>query len=182
MRAAVMPRSGPWIRGPVWDSIFVLSGLPLGLALLCLTGPWYDWPNPRHYGHNGWLFAFFLLVPFLETGHSISPIALAWSHTGFRRAMLERKPKFILLPSCVFLAATAIGTATSLGLTSYVQAPHRIFQITWSHLASNWLQTPDITNPFPIVVWTYMIWNAYHFGMQNFGVLSIYRKKREEKT
>lgn len=26
------------------------------------------------------------------------------------------------------------------------------------------------------------IWNACHFGMQNFGVLSIYRKKREQTT
>jgi hypothetical protein len=23
----------------------------------------------------------------------------------------------------------------------------------------------------------YMVWNAYHFGMQNFGILTIYRVK-----
>jgi hypothetical protein len=27
-----------------------------------------------------------------------------------------------------------------------------------------------------------MIWNAYHFGMQNFSVLSIYRKRPSDPT
>ena len=40
----------------------------------------------------------------------------------------------------------------------------------------------DLSNPFPILVWVYMVWNAYDFGGQNFGVLPIYRKKREQKT
>jgi hypothetical protein len=33
-----------------------------------------------------------------------------------------------------------------------------------------------------MLVWIYMIWNAYHFGMQNFGVFSINCKNREQKT
>ena len=35
----------------------------------------------------------------------------------------------------------------------------------------------DLSNPFPILVWVYLIWNGYHFGMQNFGVLSLYQHK-----
>ncbi|MEI4927244.1 hypothetical protein Q8G50_32515, partial [Klebsiella pneumoniae] len=73
-----------WIRSRAWDSFWILSGLPLGLALLALTGPWYDWPNPQHYGHSLVLLTFFVASPLLETGHSLSPIALAWSHAGFR--------------------------------------------------------------------------------------------------
>jgi hypothetical protein len=38
-------------------------------------------------------------------------------------------------------------------------------------------QITDLSNPFPILVWVYLIWNGYHFGMQNFGVLSLYRDK-----
>jgi hypothetical protein len=157
-----------WIRGPFWDGFFILSGLPLGLVLLCVTGPWYDWPNPHHYGHSLVLLLFFLLVPSLETGHALSPIAMAWGHSGFRRFILERKTKFVLLPLAVFLGSASVGAATSLGLTAYQPGPHRIFEVT------------GLTNPFPILVWIYMVWNAYHFGMQNFGVLSIYRKKHEQ--
>jgi hypothetical protein len=156
-----------WIRGPLWDGFWVLSGLPIGLGLLCLTGPWYDWPNPQHYQNSTTLLVFFSLVPLLETGHSLSPIAAAWWHVGFRRVMLERKSKFILLPVSVFVGSAAVGAATSLDLTSYQAGPHQMFEAT------------GLTNPFPIVVWLYMVWNAYHFGMQNFGVLSIYRKRRE---
>ena len=159
-----------WIRGPTWDGFWILTGLPLGLALLCLTVPWYDRPNPQHYGHSTNLLTIFTLVPLLKTGHSLSPIALAWSHQGFRRVMVERRAKFILLPGAVFLAAAGIGSATSLGLTSYVNAPHHLFLVN------------DLSNPFPVLVWVYMLWNAYHFGMQNFGVLPIYHKKREQTS
>jgi hypothetical protein len=158
----------PWIRGPLWDGFWVLSGLPIGLALLALTGPWYDWPNPEHYQHSVILLLFFSLAALLETGHSLSPIALASSHNGFRRIMLERKAKYILLPTLIFTGSVLIGGLTSLGLTDYRPGPHHMFHI------NSW------KNPFPIMVWVYMVWNAYHFGMQNFGVLSIYRKTREE--
>ena len=129
-----------WIRNPLWDSAWILSGLPLGLALVCLTGPWYDWPNPQHYGHSLPLLLVFMLVPLLETGHSLSPIALAWSHAGFRRVMLECKAKYLLLPLSVFFGSAAIGAATSFGFTSYQQGPHRMFQVT------------GLDNPFPILV------------------------------
>jgi hypothetical protein len=158
----------PWIRGPLWDGFWILSGLPIGLALISLTGPWYDWPNLEHYQHWTLLQLFFSLAVLLETGHALSPIALAWLHRGFRRILLERKDKYILLPTMIFAGSVAIGGLTSLGLTDYRPGPHHMFQI------DSW------TNPFPIMVWIYMAWNAYHFGMQNFGVFSIYRRKQEE--
>ena len=74
----------------------LLSGLPLALTPLALTGPWYDWPNPQLWSVSA-LDADVSLAALLETGHLLSPIALAWSHKGFRRVMLERKGKFILL-------------------------------------------------------------------------------------
>jgi hypothetical protein len=61
--------------------------------------------------------------------------------------------------------ALSIGIITSLGWSSYVPGPYHSKQIT------------DLSNPFPILVWVYVIWNGYHFGMQNFGVLSLYRDK-----
>jgi hypothetical protein len=115
------------------------------------------------------MWMFFSVAVLLETGHALAPIALAWSHRGFRQITLERKAKYILLPVSVFIGSAAIGAATNLGLTSYQPGPHRMFEVT------------GLANPFPILVWGYMIWNAYHFGMQNFGVLSIYRRRREQQ-
>ena len=131
--------------------LWLLSGLPIGLTLVALP------PAGR--------LLFFTAAVFLETGHSLSPIVMAWTHRGFRPLMLARPGKYLLLPLAVFALALGVGIMTSLGWTSYVPGPYQSKQIT------------DLSNPFPILVWVYLIWNGYHFGMQNFGVLSLYRGK-----
>ncbi len=140
-----------WIRGPIWDGFWILSGLPVGLALLFAP------PAAR--------LAFFTLVVLLETGHTLSPIVLAWSHGGFRQLIVGEPKKYILLPGAVFVAAFGVGAVTSLGWTSFrTDLPHQLFRLT------------DWRNPFPLVVWIYWVWNIYHFGMQNFGVVQLYRR------
>ena len=42
--------------------------------------------------------------------------------------------------------------------------PHQLFRFT------------DWRNPLLRVVWIYWVRNIYHFGMQNFGVLQLYRR------
>ena len=139
-----------WIRSPWWDGFWILSGLPVGMALLFMS--------------PAALLLFFTLVVFLETGHSFSPIVLAWSHGGFRRLMLAQPRKYVLLPGMVFGASLGVGVVTSYGWTSYAPGPRQVWHLT------------DWSNPFPIVVWIYWIWNIYHFGMQNFGVVQLYRR------
>jgi hypothetical protein len=126
-----------------------LSSIPVGVALIFLP------PSAR-------LVCFTLFV-LLETGHSLSPIALAWTHGGFRRMMLCNPRKYLWLPAGVFGLILVIGVATSCGLTSYEPGPHQVFHLT------------DWTNPFPVMVWIYWLWNIYHFGMQHFGVLALWR-------
>ncbi len=145
-----------WIRGPWWDGFWILSGLPVGLALLFLP--------PQA------LLAFFTLVVALETAHSFSPIVLAWSHSDFRRrCVLARPAKFILMPGIILVVAIGVGAITSLGWTSLVPGPGRVWILT------------DWTNPFPAIVWVYWLWNIYHFGMQNFGVASLYGLGRNRR-
>ena len=107
-----------------------------------------------------WL-GFFTAAVLLDTGHSISPIAMSWSHAGFRQEMLGRPWKFIALPLAIMALAGSVGAATSAGWTSFVPGPYHSREIT------------DLSNPFPILVWAYILWNFYHFGMQNFGVLRL---------
>ena len=151
-----MTKQQVWIRSPLWDGFWILSGLPIGLVLLALAG---ELP-PR-------LITFSLLV-LLQTGHLLSPIMLAWAHAGFRRVMLAQKTKYIGVPLLVLAIPTAIGGVAGEGLTEYRPNLSLAAQI------NGW---PDWKNPYLIMIWVYMIWNIYHFGMQNFGVLSIYRRK-----
>lgn len=141
-----------WIRGPWWDGFFILSGLPIGLLLLTLS------PDA--------LLTFFALVVLLETGHSLSPILLAWSHPSLRQRMLGEPGKCIWLPTAVFTAALAVGVVTSMGWSSYTPGPRQIWRLT------------DAANLLPVVMWVYWVWNIYHFGMQNFGIVQLYRRKR----
>jgi hypothetical protein len=89
--------------------LWLLSGLPIGLALVVLP------PAGR--------LLFFTAAVFLETGHSLSPIIMAWTRRGFRAIMFRQPKKFLLLPLVVFGSAFAIGAVTSLGWTSFIPEP-----------------------------------------------------------
>jgi hypothetical protein len=87
---------------------------------------------------------------------------LAWTHGEFRRQVIYSQPrKFLLWPALVFLAALTVGIATQAGWTSYRPGPGAYSRIT------------DVTNPFPLLVWFYSLWNVYHFAMQDYGVFRL---------
>jgi hypothetical protein len=128
--------------------LWLLSGAPIGLALIFLP------PAVRL-----WIFALFVL---LDTGHSLSPIILAWTHREFRRQVIYPQPaKFLLLPGLIAGVAVLIGIATQAGWTSFQPGLGAYIRIT------GW------RNPLPLLVWVYSAWNLYHFGMQNYGVASL---------
>jgi hypothetical protein len=135
--------------------LWLLSGLPIGLALIFLP------PSAR--------LACFVAFVALETGHSLSPVVLAWTHSGFRRQVIYFRPrKFILLPTLVFLATLTVGIAANTGYTSYI-AGDSIRRVP---------TLDDWSNPFLLVVWFYSACNLYHFGMQNFGVIRLAGSRR----
>jgi hypothetical protein len=67
----------------------------------------------------------------------------------------------------IILVAAAIGIFTSLFANLHIDIGLRVKVYNFG----------DYKQPFVMMVVLYWFWNAYHFGMQNFGVLSIYRKK-----
>ena len=144
-----------WIRSPWWDILWIWSGFPIGLALVGLY----------LLSAEGVLLYFFAAAIVLETAHAISPIGMPWIHKEFRKVMWEKKVKFIALPLAVFSTVTAIGVVTSWGWTSFKPGFHQIYRIT------------DWTNPLPLIIWMYLILQVFHFGMQNFGVLTLYKQK-----
>jgi hypothetical protein len=145
----------PWIRSPWWDGAWVLSGVAIGCLLILAT----VYVAPR------------VLILFgaglLGTAHLISPIALVWGRPDLRAMALSKPVKFIGLP-LLLLAVAAIVGSISAGLP--LDAVLDFSKIS--------VRSPaDFGNPLIALMFIYVVWNAYHFGMQNFGVLSIYRAK-----
>jgi hypothetical protein len=154
-----------WIRSPAWDLCWIWSGIPAGLLLAVIA--WFFWQPGIGFRSSGVerpMYWFFALVVMLETGHVISPIMLVWFHRELRTLAWRRRKKFVWIALGVFGGAFSIGTVTTLGWTSFTPGRHQIFHVT------SW------TNPLPVLVWIYLAWNAYHFGMQNYGIIAIYKR------
>jgi hypothetical protein len=148
-----------WIRGPWWDGFWILSGLPFGIVL---TGLGFFIPPVKI------IVAAVLLC---ETAHLFSPVAMAWCNDGFRSLMRRRPLKYVWGPLAILAATTAVAYVGSFSLSDLQFNPTRF------SLSVGPTTLEQFKNPFMIIVALYSLWNAYHFGMQNFGVLSIYRHK-----
>jgi hypothetical protein len=144
-----------YIRGAWWDTSWILSGVPIGISLLAAAA----WISPQ---------ALILLgAGIIGTAHLVSPICLTWGRSDTRQIALSRPEKFIYLPLAL------LGLAAACGYTAR------------STLLRNPFDIPIVLgyrNPLVILGAVYVVWNAYHFGMQNFGVLSIYRLKQAVRS
>jgi hypothetical protein len=147
-----------WIRSPTWDGCWILSGLPLGLGLTVL---WRVAPAT--------LPIQVIAALFLANAHALAPIVVGWGNSGFRQRILTDPRRFVWLPAALLVGATAIGVATSVLLPGYRPnfSPDRI----GGTFGGDW------RNPFLALIAVYVIWNTYHFGMQNFGVLRLYARR-----
>jgi hypothetical protein len=94
-------------------------------------------------------YAILLAGIVLDHAHLASPVAVAWGNQKFRRRMLERPDKFILLPALILVVGVAYSASA--------ERHDRAFE---------WL------------VGLYLLWNCYHFGMQNFGLLALWGYRR----
>jgi hypothetical protein len=92
---------------------------------------------------------------------------LAWSHDGYRRHMLRHPNKYVGVPLLILIFGTLFGY-----LAGQYLSPIRIDPATLN-------ATYDASdfNPLYLLLQVMMLWNFYHFGMQAFGVMSVYRVK-----
>lgn len=146
-----------WRLGPVSDCVWVFSGLPLGLVFAL------------------GLIPLSVLVPCfiaINTAHLLAPVAMAWSHRGFRIEMRRHKSKFVALPlALIVLGLIAAGLSWALGDTIEIN------QVT---LAAKFLDASNMVHPLGLLAAVYFVWNLYHFGMQNYGFLRLYRPKLDK--
>lgn len=138
-----------WIRGPVWDGVFMLSGLPIGLVL---AAGFIPLPS---------IIAGYLV---LNGGHLASPVATAWCHPEFRRVMLRARLKYIVVPTIIIALGMLAGATVG-----------KVFSINPVTLGIKGVEWQDYARPMIALLPIYFAWNAYHFAMQNYGFLRIYR-------
>jgi hypothetical protein len=80
--------------------------------------------------------------------------------------MLVHTTKYIALPAAVLVGSIGIGQVAGEIIPADPEVGLKLV-LSWANYGS----------PFVWLALGYVLWNAYHFAMQNFGVLSIYRMK-----
>ncbi|MBV8893677.1 MAG: hypothetical protein JO266_17200 [Acidobacteria bacterium] len=114
----------------------------------------------------------FWLVLVTQTGHLLSPMVLAWEHNDLRPFMLRRPIKYVALPAAILIGSLLIGAIAGRHLPNLHFNPYSF------SLDTGPTTLTEFRNPFMAMVAVYAVWNAYHFGKQAFGVMSIYRHKQ----
>ena len=143
--------TGSWVSSPRWDLFWMFSAL-WGAALLAAAVAAFG--NPRVS-----LF-FFPIGTALAACHSWSTTYVVIASPVLREARARNRIKFTLIPLAVVAGSLALGYA--IGATA---AFPRQFPLTSAE--SLWVL-------YLALFWVGHFW---HFGNQDFGVLSIYRAK-----
>lgn len=147
--------ASPWIENPVWDLLFVLNAIPIGLLVLARLP-------------EGTRELFAVASLWLWGGHLFAPLFAGWSNHDFRRHMLAQRSRYVAWPLAGLFASVAIGALAGAGFTSFGQLETQ----RWNLLLRGPL---DLANGFLFLAYAYTLWNAWHFAGQNFGLLTIYR-------
>jgi len=189
-----------YIRSPAWDGFWIGGGLGIGVVLMIASAylPAINFSKspPQTLSVLGWPIAilghtwienafiiFFLVAIVFDTAHNMSPIVLTWTYAPLRRFALARWRKFILLSGVIMAAAAAIGAMTSLGWTDYVPGAGKLYYIGYQWRANEPFAVAlaravwdCVKIPLPLLALAYAIWQLYHFGSQNFGVVMLYSR------
>lgn len=147
------------MRNPTYDCFWLLSGPAIAVILL--------WIMPQNGALiGGQLVPIFWITLALQDGHLLAPMALAWGHKGYRDQVMRPKPwKYAALPAAIVLGCAGVGLA--LGGSLHIN-PSLI----------NWHPDyRDLNSPLVDLLAIYIVWNVWHFASQNYGILSIYRRR-----
>jgi hypothetical protein len=156
-----------WIGSPGWDALWIFSGLWAPLLMIFgyaaatgftrnpLTGP-TDWHE------RGQLALLFAVLAVLHRLSSIYAVVVSPTFAVERRANPTR---YVYRPLLILGACVTLGLAMAFH-GSFAFAPTRYGQL-W---------------PFFLLGYAMILWERWHFCMQEFGVLSIYRARAEQLT
>lgn len=144
--STVSPAS-PWVRGPAWDSLWILSALWL-LPIAWWLSRGYD--NPEE-GPLDVLY--FGITALFWIGHRLSSAYLAYCTEAYRPLVRRQPVRFLALPLLVTAACFAV----------FLPADEAL---PWSR-----------EQRLIVVAIVDYIFVTYHFASQHFGAFSLYRTR-----
>jgi hypothetical protein len=143
--ASVPPVSSPWVRGPAWDGVWMLSALWLApLALWLARGHADPESSPLDLLYLGLTALFWI-------GHRLGSTWLAYCTEAYRPLLHSQPMRFVVVPLLVTAGCFGILLPSDEALPWT-----RAERVVWLAILDYALVT-------------------YHFAAQHFGALSLYR-------
>lgn len=142
-----MAASSPWVRGPAWDGVWMLSAVwlvPIVVWLSLRSGEAEGSPLDVVY---------FALTALFWIGHRVSSVYLAWGTAAYRPLLRAQPVRFVVLPVVVTGACFAVLLPPDDALP---------------------LRRDERFVLLAIVDYAFA---AQHFAAQHFGALSLYRTR-----
>ena len=142
-------RSSTWVRGPVWDGVWMLNALWLVPLVLWLA---HGYSDPE----SSPLDSFYLgLTALFWIGHRLCSTWLAYCTEAYRPLLRNEPVRFVVLPLLVTVACFAV----------FLPAD----------AAFPWTREERVVG---MAILDYAL-VTYHFAAQHFGALSLYRMRAE---
>jgi len=142
-------RSATWVRGPVWDGVWMLNALWLVPLVLWLA---HGYSRPE----SSPLDIFYLgLTALFWIGHRLCSTWLAYCTEAYRPLLRMEPVRFVVLPLLVTVACFAVFLPADTALP--------------------WTREERIVG---MAILDYAL-VTYHFAAQHFGALSLYRTRAE---
>jgi hypothetical protein len=136
-----------WVRGPVWDSFWMLSALWLAPLVFWLA---HGYSDPESSPLD---VLYFGLTALFWIGHRLCSTWLAYCTEAYRPLLRSQPVRFVVLPLLVTLACFAIFLPPDLALP--------------------WTREQRLIT-LAIIDYAWVTW---HFAAQHFGALSLYRSR-----
>jgi hypothetical protein len=142
-------RSSTWVRGPVWDGVWMLNALWLMPLVLWLA---HGYSDPESSPLN----IFYLgLTSLFWIGHRLCSTWLAYCTEAYRPLLRTEPVRFVVLPLLVTIACFAVFLPADAALP--------------------WTREERVVG---MAILDYAL-VTYHFAAQHFGALSLYRTRAE---
>jgi len=146
---AVQRRPSTWVRGPVWDGVWMLNALWLVPLALWLS---HGYSDPAASPLDVFYFG---LTALFWIGHRLSSTWLAYCTEAYRPLLRSEPVRFVLLPLLVTVACFAV----------FLPPDEALPWSRWERFVG-----------MAILDYGFV---TYHFAAQHFGALSLYRTRAE---
>ena len=142
-------RSSVWVRGPVWDGLWMLNAVWLVPLALWLAHGYF---NPES---SPLAVLYFGLIALFWLGHRFGSTWLAYCTEAYRPLLRDEPVRFVVVPLLVTVACFAV----------FLPADD----------AFSWTREERVV-AMAILDYAFV---TYHFAAQHFGALSLYRSRAE---